>query len=155
MASTHGSVRAVRAKVRPRTDLGVQAAGVGAVGVDRAAARALVQELTIAVGAAAHRELLGFGGVALHHLGFVQAQADGLGVEVLRFKSVHQPQAHEVAELDLEWHGAAVGLAGVTQPFFVTGPGVDSVDIDHADGAAHGASFGRFQCAPVAPGRVL
>jgi hypothetical protein len=46
-------------------------------------------------------------------------------------------------------------LTGVAQAFFVTGPGVDSVDVDHADGTAHeGLSVG-LQWAPVAPGRVL
>ena len=120
-----------------RPDLRVLAAGVRAVLVDGAAARARVEELAVAVGAARHREDAVLLVVALDLPAPDQPAGDQAGLFMLGLEGVDQTEAHQVGQADLDRHGAAVGGAAVAEAGAVAGPGLDAIDVDEADRGAH------------------
>ena len=67
------------------------------------------------------------------------AEALGYLFRLLVFclKGIHQIKLNQVGHLDLHWHGAAIGRAGVAHARFVTGPSVGAVNVDNADGGSH------------------
>ena len=68
---------------------------------------------------------------------FAQALGNLLRLFVFCFKGIHQIKLNQVGHLDLHWHGAAIGRAGVAHARFVTGPSVGAVNVDNADGGSH------------------
>ena len=116
----------------------VQAAGFRPFVVDRAQTGFRVEKIAIPAGSARHGENIVLGVVVVDQLGFEQALGNQLGLDVLHLERVHQLQAHQISQLHLQRHGAAVGRASLAQTGAVLGPGFQSVDIDHADGGFHG-----------------
>jgi hypothetical protein len=57
---------------------------------------------------------------------------------VLGFKRIDQFQTHQIGQLDLHRHGAAIGGTAVTQAVFVTGPSFATVNVDNRNGRLHG-----------------
>ena len=141
---------AVGAVVGARPHLGVQAAGVGPLVVHRAAAGLGIEKLAVATGAAGQAEDAVLEVEVLDQPGFAQAFGDLLGVFVLGLKRVNQLQPHQIGQLDLDRHGAAVGRTGVAQAVFVTGPGFAAVNVYDGNGGSHGADYPRM-CAANLP----
>ena len=123
---------------RARPDLRMQAASIGPVFVDRAAAGFGVQKLAVTTGPARQTEDAVLEVEVLDHAGLGQAFGNLLGVFVLRLKGIDQPQPHQINQLDLHRHGAAIGRTGVAQPGPVAGPGVATVNINNSNGGSHG-----------------
>lgn len=88
----------IRAKARARAFLGVEAAGVGALGIDGTQAGVRVQKLTIAIGVAGHCENAVFVVEAVDELGFLQAFGDAAGVFMLGLKRLDQAQPHQIRQ---------------------------------------------------------
>ncbi len=66
--------------------------------------------------------------------GLAQTPGNLLGLFVFGFKSVDQIQRYQFGQLDVQRHGAAIGRAGIAHAPFVTGPTLDAIDIDDANG---------------------
>jgi outer membrane biosynthesis protein TonB len=120
----------------------VQAAGVRPFVVHRAAARLGIKKLAVAAGATRQAEDAVLEIEVLDQPGLGQALGDLLGVFVLGIKRVHQFQANQIGQLDLDRHGAAIGGTGVAQAVFVTGPGFATVNVNDGNGGSHGAIVG-------------
>ena len=119
----------VGAVVRTRPDLRVQAARRGPLLVHRTAAGFGVQELAVTTGPARQAENAVLVVEMVDQTRFGQAFGNLLGVFVLGLKRVHQLQPHQVGQLHLDRHGAAIGGAGVAQTDLVAGPSVTTVNI--------------------------
>lgn len=65
---------------------------------------------------------------------FLQAFGDQPRLFMFGLKGVHHAQPHQIGQLDLQRHGAAIGLTAVTQPGFVAGPGVQPVNVNDVNG---------------------
>jgi len=126
----------------PRPHLRMQAAGVGAQLIHRAAPGDSIQKLAIATGTPRQREDAVLEIEVLDQPGFAQSLGDLLGLIVLGLERVHQLQAHQIWQLDLDRHGAAIGRTGVAQARLVTGPGVRAVNVNDGNGGFHGRSGG-------------
>jgi hypothetical protein len=109
----------------------MQTAGVGPFFVHRAAAGFGVQKLAVATGSARQAEDAVFEIEVIDQAGFGQALGNLFGVFVLGLKRVHQFQAHQIDQLDLHRHGAAIGRTGVTKAVFVTGPSFATVNVNN------------------------
>jgi hypothetical protein len=70
---------------------------------------------------------------------FAQALGNLFRLFVFCLKGIHQIKLNQVGHLDLHWHGAAIGRAGVAHARFVTGPCVGAVNVYDADGGSHRA----------------
>ena len=60
------------------------------------------------------------------------------GLLVLSLERIHQAQPHQVCQLHLQRHGAAIGRAGLAQARAIAGPAVQAVYVNDGDGGAHG-----------------
>jgi hypothetical protein len=69
----------------------------------------------------------------LNEARFIQPFGDFFSIIVLGLKRINQPQAHQIGQLDLDRHGAAIGRAGVAQTGLVTGPSVTTVNIHNGN----------------------
>lgn len=116
----------------------MQAAGLGPLLVDRAATCLRIEEVAVPAGAPRHREDVVLGVVVVDQPHLHQPLGDELGLHVVHLERVHQPQPHQVGQLHLQRHGAAVGRAAVAQSGLVLAPGVEAVHVDDADGGFHG-----------------
>jgi len=116
----------------------MQATGVGPLVVHRATTRLGIEQMAIAAGPSGQTEDAVFKIEMVDLPGLGQAFGDLLGVVVFGFKRIDHAQPHQIGHFDLDGHGAAVGGATVTQTFFVTGPGLATVDVHNGNGGSHG-----------------
>jgi hypothetical protein len=86
------------AKARAGAFLGVQATGIGALGIDGTQAGLCVQKLAIAIGTAGHRKNAVFVVEAVDEFGFLQAFGNPSRVFVLGLKRIDQAQTHQVRQ---------------------------------------------------------
>ena len=129
--------------------LWVQPAGVGSLLVHRAPPRFRVEQMAVTIRPTRQREQCVLVVEVVNQPRLLQPSGDEAQLLMLCLERVHQPQPHQIGELYLQWHGAAVGRAGVAQARTVAGPGVQAVNVDDGDGGAHG-----FNCA-CAGGREM
>jgi hypothetical protein len=60
------------------------------------------------------------------------------GFVVFGLEGIHQAQPHQIGELDLHRHGAAIGRTSVTKARPVTSPSFATVNIYNGYGRSHG-----------------
>lgn len=118
--------------------LRVQPAGLGPLVIHRAQPRLGVQKVAVPTRPARHREDRVLVVEVVDQLRFLQPLGNVADFFMLRLERVHQLQPHQVRELHLQRHRAAVGRAGVAQACAVAGPGVQAVYVNDGDGGAHG-----------------
>lgn len=118
--------------------LRMQPAGLRPHVVHRAAPRGRVQEMAIPARPPRHREHHVLVVEMVDQARLLQALRDVPRLLVLRLERIHQPEPHQIGQLHLERHRAAVGRAGGAQARAVAGPGGGVVDIDDGNGGAHG-----------------
>ena len=144
--------------VGARPHLGMQTAGVGPLVIHRAAARLGIQKLAVTAGATGQAEDAVLEVEMFNQPGLGQALGDLFRVFVLGFKRVHPFEAHQVGQLNLDRHGAAIGGAGVAQAIFITGPSFATVNVDNGNGGSHGGDYpgcvgsNRLRLTPIVKG---
>lgn len=124
--------------VGARPHLRVQATGVGSLVIDRAAPCLGIQKLAVPTGTTRQTEDAVLEIEVINQPGLGQALGDLLGLFMLGFKRIDQFQTHQIGQLDLHRHGAAIGGTTVTQAVFVTGPSFATVYVDNRNGRLHG-----------------
>lgn len=98
---------------RPWPHLGMQAAGAGPLCVHCATTGLCIQKLTIPIRTARQGEDAVLE-VEMRNLArLAEALGDFLRLFVLGLKGIDQLQTHQIRQLDLHRHGAAVGRAAV------------------------------------------
>ena len=124
-----GLAGAIGAKAWARADAWMIATGIGALGVDGAAAALGIQVQAIAIGPAGEGVDAVLEVEMLHDPGLHQALGDLLGRLALGFKGIYHPYAHQISQLDLDWHGATGGHAAIAHAIAVFQPGAGTVQI--------------------------
>lgn len=98
----------------------MQAASLRPVLILRAAPRLRIQKIAVTRRASAqgkHRVLVV---EMIDHPHLEQALGDEFGVDIFRLECVHHAETHEIAQLHVQWHRAAVGCTGIAHAGAVT-----------------------------------
>jgi hypothetical protein len=111
----------------------VQTTGVGSFRIDRATPGLGIEKLTIPTGSTRQHENAVLKIEVFNEAGFIQPFGDFFSVVVLCLEWIHQSQANQIGQFDLDGHGAAIGRTAVAQPGLVTGPSVATVNIDNGN----------------------
>lgn len=118
--------------------LRVQAAGLGPLVIHRAQPRLGVEKVAVPTGPPRHREDRVLVVEVVNQPRLLQPLGNVADFFMLGLERVHQFQPHQVRQLYLQRHRAAVGRAAVAQTCAVAGPGVQAVYVDDGDGGFHG-----------------
>lgn len=125
------------------------AAGVWALFIDRAAAGLRVQIAAIAIRALRERENAVLEIEMADDASFLQFFRDLLW-RFSGFKFIDHAHAHEVGELDFDWHRAAGRAAGLAQTGAILEPASQTVEVGVVNQRFfHGRSSGKTRIVPV------